>query len=55
MILNIEPPCYIRGVAGFNIEDMILVTETGVEVLTDLPHYLDGEKGFQGSQRTAKR
>ena len=44
MILNIEPPCYIRGVAGFNIEDMVLVTETGVEVLTHLPHYLDGEK-----------
>ncbi|WP_330679419.1 M24 family metallopeptidase [Romboutsia sp. 1001216sp1] len=40
MILCIETPCYISGFGGFNIKDMILVTEDGCEVLTPLtPHY----------------
>ena len=39
MILCIETPCYISGFGGFNIEDMILVTKDGCEVLTPLtPH-----------------
>lgn len=41
MILAMEVPCYIRGVNGFNIEDMVLITEDGCEVLTPrTPHYL---------------
>lgn len=41
MILAMEVPCYIRDFDGFNIEDMILITETGCEVLTPkTPHYL---------------
>ena len=41
MILAFEVPCYIGGVQGFNIEDMVLITETGCEVLTpNTPHYL---------------
>lgn len=41
MILAVEAPCYIEGVGGFNIEDMVLITDTGAEVLTPLtPHYL---------------
>ena len=41
MILAMEVPCYIDGVNGFNIEDMVLITETGCEVLTPCtPHYL---------------
>lgn len=41
MILCIEVPCYINGVGGFNIEDMILITDDGCEVLTyRTPHYL---------------
>ncbi len=41
MILAIEAPCYIDGDNGFNIEDMVLITETGCEVLTPkTPHYL---------------
>lgn len=41
MILAMEVPCYIDGVGGFNIEDMVLITPTGSEVLTPLtPHYL---------------
>lgn len=41
MVLAMEVPCYIRDVNGFNIEDMVLITETGSEVLTPkTPHYL---------------
>ena len=41
MILAMEVPCYIAGVNGFNIEDMVLITEDGCEVLTpNTPHYL---------------
>lgn len=41
MILAMEVPCYIGGVQGFNIEDMVLITEDGCEVLTpNTPHYL---------------
>lgn len=41
MVLAMEVPCYITGVNGFNIEDMVLITETGCEVLTpNTPHYL---------------
>lgn len=41
MILAIEVPCYIDNFNGFNIEDMVLITETGAEVLTPkTPHYL---------------
>ncbi len=41
MVLAMEVPCYIRGVNGFNIEDMVLITEDGCEVLTPAtPPYL---------------
>lgn len=41
MILAVEAPCYINKVGGFNIEDMVLITEKGCEVLTPkTPHYL---------------
>ncbi|GAA0716990.1 M24 family metallopeptidase [Clostridium malenominatum] len=44
MIFCIEVPMYIRGVGGFNIEDMVLVTKDGAEVLTyRTPHYLQDE------------
>lgn len=42
MVLAVEAPCYIENLGGFNIEDMILITDTGCEVLTPLtPHYLE--------------
>lgn len=41
MVLAMEVPCYIQGYNGFNIEDMVLITENGCEVLTPrTPHYL---------------
>lgn len=41
MVLAMEVPCYIDGFNGFNIEDMVLITEEGCEVLTpNTPHYL---------------
>ncbi len=41
MILAMEVPCYIENFNGFNIEDMVLITEKGAEVLTPkTPHYL---------------
>ena len=41
MVMAFEVPCYIGGVQGFNIEDMVLITEGGCEVLTpNTPHYL---------------
>ena len=40
MILAMEVPCYIDGVNGFNIEDMVLITEDGCEVLTHQTHLI---------------
>ena len=41
MVMAFEVPCYISDCQGFNIEDMVLITETGCEVLTpNTPHYL---------------
>ena len=44
MILCVESPCYITGVGGYNIEDMILVTKEGAQVLSPItPHYLQNQ------------
>ncbi|MGX4601559.1 M24 family metallopeptidase [Faecalimicrobium sp. JNUCC 81] len=42
MVICIETPFYMTGFGGFNIEDMILVTKDGCEVLTPItPHWLN--------------
>jgi len=44
MVLCVEVPFYIRDLGGFNIEDMVVVTKDGCDVLTPrTPHFLPGE------------
>ncbi|RLB04636.1 MAG: aminopeptidase P family protein, partial [Deltaproteobacteria bacterium] len=37
MVFTIEPGIYIPGWGGIRIEDMVLVTSGGCEILTDIP------------------
>lgn len=40
MVLAFETPYYIKGLGGFIIEDQILITETGTEVMAPSPREL---------------
>jgi Xaa-Pro aminopeptidase len=42
-VLAIEPGLYRYGVGGVRLEDLVLVTEAGCEVLTDFPYGLEVE------------
>jgi Xaa-Pro aminopeptidase len=39
-VIAVEPGCYRRGYGGCRLEDLVLVTEDGGEVLTDFPYDL---------------
>ena len=40
-VITLEPGLYRRGYGGVRIEDLLLVTEDGCEVLTDFPYDLE--------------
>jgi Xaa-Pro aminopeptidase len=37
MVVTIEPGVYVEGFGGIRIEDTILVTDAGCEILTPTP------------------
>lgn len=43
MVITNEPGIYLRGLGGIRVEDMVLVTAHGPELLTTLPRGLDPE------------
>jgi Xaa-Pro aminopeptidase len=40
-VITLEPGCYRPGFGGCRLEDLVLVTEAGGELLTDFPYELE--------------
>jgi len=40
-VITLEPGCYRPGFGGCRLEDLVLVTEDGAELLTDFPYALE--------------
>ena len=40
-VVTIEPGCYDPAIGGVRLEDLVLVTEDGCEVLTRFPYDLE--------------
>ena len=40
-VLAVEPGCYRQGFGGCRLEDLVLVTEDGCDLLTDFPYELE--------------
>jgi Xaa-Pro aminopeptidase len=40
-VITIEPGIYRHGFGGVRVEDLLLVTDDGYEVLTDCPYELE--------------
>jgi Xaa-Pro aminopeptidase len=38
MVFSVEPGVYVPGVGGARVEETVLVTETGREVISDMGH-----------------
>ena len=41
MVLSVEPGLYVPGLGGFRHSDTILITASGMEILTSYPRALE--------------